>query len=1024
MTGGGFATNIVDKAVDGAVGGAVGDPIFKDSTVGDYRLSIGSPGIDTAAPLAGATGDIAGVTRPQGAAPDIGCYEYVPGSSGFLAGIVINSTEVPVGSSPSATCAVEGAPGETVDYAWYLDGAATPASTSNTLVWTNAPAGLHHVRLVVTSGGQSITNDLAGAFNVHPFVTYASLAGANVYPYTNWATAATSVNDALLALWSAAGATGAVILAEGTNPLTDKLSLARAFRLQGAGRDKTILKGGAYSSAPGIYITHADAVVEHLTISNMVYSLQESNANGAGVAMSAGTVRDCHITRCKTVKAYQSGSGLYIAGGLVVDSEIDHCWEDWAYDSRGNAVYQTGGVVSNCWIHHNQTPCQTGGAGVGLWGGLMTACRIEANGTTAPKDGSHDGVGVYVKGGTLRNTLVIYNTNTTANAGVNVVDGRMEHCTVYGNISLSTSTANSGLVQTGGTVVNCIVYGNGSQYEALGSSTVSGGTFATNLVDLAIASGVGCLVVNPGFADTASDDFHLKLGSPAMNTAAPIAGVTDDLDGVARPQGDAPDIGCYEYVSTSSDLACGIMIMQTHYPLGASPTATAMVEGADLEGLVYHWYLDGSDTTSASGATFVWPGTASAGRHDLLLVVMNAGGEHAEAFVPDVFNVHPFIAYVSNAGSGAYPYDTAAKATSNVVDAFSAIWNGETTEYRALHLAAGVYKLTDTISLARPVAVIGAGRRDTIITGTNLNKRAFVLTDDGARIEGFTLMGVRTGISQGGSIYLSKGTIRNCRVTGSRGTTYLLHGLGVYMTGGLLENTLLDNLVYTDSNPWTTYNSDGAGLYLAGGTVRGCTISNCISGASTTLPGLAVRMTGGLLENTRITRNGTATWTSSGAGVYLTGGTLRNCLVDGNQTKQDGVGIYGAGNIVNCTIVSNLGSTVAAKLTNGSVVNTICWGNAGGDLAYADVVSVTYSCWSECASTRDGNFSADPLFEDAAALDWRLSQFSPCVNAGDNAVWSSEPDATDFAGLGRITGGRVDLGCLEQHLDGLLIILR
>lgn len=49
------------------------------------------------------------------------------------------------------------------------------------------------------------------------------------------------------------------------------------------------------------------------------------------------------------------------------------------------------------------------------------------------------------------------------------------------------------------------------------------------------------------FADVANNNYRLKTGSPALNAGATVA-VTDDADGISRPQGLAPDIGCYEMV--------------------------------------------------------------------------------------------------------------------------------------------------------------------------------------------------------------------------------------------------------------------------------------------------------------------------------------------------------------------------------------------------------------------------------------------------------------------------------------------
>jgi hypothetical protein len=48
------------------------------------------------------------------------------------------------------------------------------------------------------------------------------------------------------------------------------------------------------------------------------------------------------------------------------------------------------------------------------------------------------------------------------------------------------------------------------------------------------------------FVDAAVHDYHLAAGSPAVNAGERIVEVTTDRDGVARPQGEAWDVGAYE----------------------------------------------------------------------------------------------------------------------------------------------------------------------------------------------------------------------------------------------------------------------------------------------------------------------------------------------------------------------------------------------------------------------------------------------------------------------------------------------
>jgi hypothetical protein len=70
----------------------------------------------------------------------------------------------------------------------------------------------------------------------------------------------------------------------------------------------------------------------------------------------------------------------------------------------------------------------------------------------------------------------------------------------------------------------------------LGSSLPAEGSDPSNMA-----------VTTSAFVNANADDYHLATGSPTIDQGATLAGVTTDRDDVPRPQGQAYDVGAYEY---------------------------------------------------------------------------------------------------------------------------------------------------------------------------------------------------------------------------------------------------------------------------------------------------------------------------------------------------------------------------------------------------------------------------------------------------------------------------------------------
>jgi hypothetical protein len=190
-----------------------------------------------------------------------------------------------------------------------------------------------------------------------------------------------------------------------------------------------------------------------------------------------------------------------------------------------------------------------------------------------------------------------------------------------------------------------------------------------------------------------------------------------------------------------------------------------------------------------------------------------------------------------------------------------------------------------------------------------------------------------------------------------------------------------------------------------------------------------------------------------GGGIYLAGGTVRNALLIRNGAIRDwtspfpgdhrgkgGGAVVAGGVLESCTIATNWAIINGGGIyqTGGVVSNVIVQGNyvveEGASDWHNPLASTGHCCSPDLAADpAKGNLTADPCFENAAALDFRLRRDSPCLDAGGNRVWMA--GARDLAGNPRIWLGRwprvapeerVDMGCYELILPppGTMMILR
>jgi hypothetical protein len=228
--------------------------------------------------------------------------------------------------------------------------------------------------------------------------------------------------------------------------------------------------------------------------------------------------------------AYGGGLSLY---GSSSGAQVMHCTiQNNSAESFGGGVFmgdcRADAEIVDCIIMGNTITCNCnwngGGGGVNLYHtGKLTNCLVAGN--SAP-DASAGGGGVHCDYGDYYGNQGIFVTG----------------CTIVNN----TAWNNGGVsyVITGGEFRNCIIWGNTDGYENV--SNYDGNSFQNCCSD-PLPDGTGNINADPGFVNTATNNFRLSTGSPCINTGDnAFNSQATDLDGNLRVAGASIDMGAYE----------------------------------------------------------------------------------------------------------------------------------------------------------------------------------------------------------------------------------------------------------------------------------------------------------------------------------------------------------------------------------------------------------------------------------------------------------------------------------------------
>ena len=1006
---GGIGFSCAPELTAGLNGNITTDPNFMDIPGWDWRLRPGSPCMDAGTNrLSWMTGamDVAGGARIVGGVVDIGCYEVNATNLPFLCDF---RTTV-LAANPLQMVFTPFVSGADTNITWY--GWAFTNSASYDLTGTGLPAvtnlyadyGLYTARLAVSNASGNATS-VVKTIRLYATngVAYVSTNGLSQWPYDTWAKAATNIQYAINV------APGLLVLVtNGTYNVTAELIPNNGTLRSVNGATNTIIRRLSGTtrifnigvSPDGIPITNA--VVDGFTI-------RDGNigaGNGGGIAMSAGTVQNCIVAN-NTAGTY--GGGIEFSGGMVSNCVVANnaCA---SYDGGGVhvSISWSGGLVINCVITNNTTA--RWGAGVEF---------DSSSGTSF---------------GTLRNCLIVGNKTTLNSAGYGGGgvssyngNGRIENCTIVSN---SAATLGGGILQSSGTLTmtNTIVYSNSASSGFNLSGTITAGYCCAPELTAGLN---GNITETPLFKDFANRDFHLAPGSLCIDSGTNIVAVVNDLDGNPRPfdgNGDTiaiDDMGAYE--STSSVPYIVAVSTTPTSPVGTNSLQvifTSQVFGPNTNIAWYGWdfYNDGSYDLTGANLQTVTNFYATPGLYSINVAVSNTSGSVTNTVKPYLVRVYSStgIAYVSTNGLEQWPYDTWAKAATNIQSAIDLAPN------TTVLVSNGTYSLTSMLTLNNGTVLRGLnGASNTIIrraSGTiqlcSLNLYVGVPITN-ATLDGFT---IREGNS--GVMTLNAGTVQNCIIASNTG------GSAISMSGGALKNCSVLN------NSGGTYGA----VNITGGS--GSLISNCvIAGNATAYDGGGVHVSqyySALIANCIITNNTANRW---GGGVEFdnASGRIQNCLIARNRAVSQGGGVSvwnGTATIESSTIVSNSafsvdigyappggGGLYVYGASNARTTNCIVYFNTSPTNAnIAGPANAAYSCAPELTNGVNGNLSSDPMFRNPGSGDYHLSR-SPCMNSGTNMAWMT--GALDLDGVPRIVNGNVDMGAYEvPYPNGSVYTLR
>ena len=649
----------------------------------------------------------------------------------------------------------------------------------------------------MTQAAQRITRASLLLLALHPAVAatrYVDLNSANpTPPFTNWATAAAVIQDAV----DAAGSGDEVLVTNGVyatggraveGTMTNRVAVTKPVTLRSVnGPEMTVIEG---YQVPGT--TNGDGAIRCVYLADRVVL--------SGFTLTRGATRKDYLSRQQCC-----GGGIF--------SESTNVWVTNCLLTANSAAGQGGGAylgtLHNCTLARNSTSGSTGG---GAYGGVLNNCALIRN----------SAYGRGCRGGGASSSI-------------------LNNCT----LSLNHADSSGGGASESA-LNNCILYDNDTDLAA--SPNYGGGTLNFCCTTPLPADGLGNIDVDPGLASA----FRISVTSLCRGAGSGAYATGVDIDG--EPWLSPPSLGCDEYrtEAITGDVWVAIAVVWTNVAVGVALDLVAEIRGR-VSASVWD-FGDGTMLTNRPSAKHAW---VVPGDYPVLLTAYNdshPGGVSAAVGVR--VSLQP-VHYVSAASTNPTPpYTSWEAASSTLQDAVDAVTvpgalvlvtNGvyalggralvDTTAGWVTSNRVAVTKPLTLRSLNGPLVTVIEGTYSAGPSGTEAVRCAYLA--NAAVLSGFTLTRGMGGvacksaneivtnclITASAGSGASRGTLSDCTLTGNGGggawygvlnrCTLMLNGTSTY--GGGAYSCTLNHCVLSRNHA-----DEGAGGAF------GCTLNNCI----------------------------------------------------------------------------------------------------------------------------------------------------------------------------------------------------